>query len=193
MITLVAGTALLTATLRVSPGSDAFLALGLGTAAVWVAGAFASGSIPIHAAGTPVARLVLGAALVALVAFVGFAVAYQVADHLPVLSGALRRILGKADATPKAVVLAVTLVNGLAEEVFFRGAVHAAAGRRRPVLVTLGTYVAVTAATGNVALVVAAVVMGTVFGLERRATGGVVAPVVTHLVWSTLMLVALPR
>jgi membrane protease YdiL (CAAX protease family) len=34
--------------------------------------------------------------------------------------------------------------------------------------------------------------MGVVFGLQRSATGGVVAPVVTHLTWSTLMLRFLP-
>ena len=35
--------------------------------------------------------------------------------------------------------------------------------------------------------------MGAVFSAERRATGGVLAPIVTHLTWSTLMLLLLPR
>ena len=34
--------------------------------------------------------------------------------------------------------------------------------------------------------------MGTLFGLQRRATGGIQAPVLTHLTWSTLMLRFLP-
>ena len=54
-------------------------------------------------------------------------------------------------------------------------------------------YVIVTAATGNLALVIAAAVMGTVFSLERLSTRGVLAPMVTHLTWSTLMVLALPR
>ena len=54
-------------------------------------------------------------------------------------------------------------------------------------------YVLVTAATLNLALVVAAIAMGTLLALERRATGGVLAPTVTHLTWSALMLVGLPR
>jgi hypothetical protein len=45
----------------------------------------------------------------------------------------------------------------------------------------------------NVALVAAAVVMGTVFMVERRITGAVVAPIVTHLSWSTLVILFLPR
>jgi uncharacterized protein len=35
--------------------------------------------------------------------------------------------------------------------------------------------------------------MGAVFGLERLWTRGVLAPLVTHLTWSTLMVLALPR
>ena len=88
----------------------------------------------------------------------------------------------------------VTLTaNGLAEEVFFRGALTAALSVRRPTIVAGLLYVATTAATGNVALMIAAVVMGTVFGIERRTSRGVLVPIVTHLTWSTLMLLALPR
>ena len=70
---------------------------------------------------------------------------------------------------------------------------YAALAPRRPVLGATVGYVAVTATTGNLALVAAAVVMGTVFGLERRATRSVLASLVTHAVWSTLVLLALPR
>ena len=42
------------------------------------------------------------------------------------------------------------------------------------------------------ALVLAAVVMGTLFGAQRRASGGIQAPVLTHLTWSVLMLRYLP-
>ena len=84
-------------------------------------------------------------------------------------------------------------MNGLAEEVFFRGALLAGLAVRRPAVVAGLLYVAATAATGNLALVIAAVVMGTIFVRERLASGGVLAPIVTHLTWSTLMLLALPR
>ena len=35
--------------------------------------------------------------------------------------------------------------------------------------------------------------MGALFSLERLSTSGVLAPMVTHLTWSTLMILALPR
>jgi uncharacterized protein len=87
----------------------------------------------------------------------------------------------------------VALVNGLAEELFFRGALYSAFGRHRPVLWSTLAYVAVTAASGNLMLTLAAAAMGTLFALERRATRGILAPTVTHVVWSTLMIFFLPR
>ena len=47
-------------------------------------------------------------------------------------------------------------------------------------------------ATRNPALVLASLAMGTLFGLQRRATGGIQAPMLTHLTWSALMLRYLP-
>jgi len=35
--------------------------------------------------------------------------------------------------------------------------------------------------------------MGAVFAVERWRTGTLVAPIATHLVWSTLMILAFPR
>ena len=192
-VTLVAGAALLAATLRVPRGSIAFTVLGLLVAATWIVGALVSGPIPL----LPHARMrtgtvILGAVAVGIAAFLAFLGAALVAEHIPVVSGALDRVLGRADAGPVALVLAIALVNAVAEEYFFRGALYAALAPR-PVLGATVGYVAVTATTGNLALVAAAVVMGTVFGLERRATRSVLASLVTHAVWSTLVLLALPR
>jgi hypothetical protein len=88
--------------------------------------------------------------------------------------------------------VATTLVNGLAEELFFRGALYPAAGRRRPLVVSTAVYALVTGMTGNPALVLASAAMGTLFGWQRRATGGIQAPIITHLVWSALMIRYLP-
>ena len=38
----------------------------------------------------------------------------------------------------------------------------------------------------------AALILGAVCAWERRATGGVLAPVLTHVVWGLLMVLALP-
>jgi membrane protease YdiL (CAAX protease family) len=190
--TLVVGTALLAATVRVQEGTDGFTVLGLLAAAAWAVGALASGPIPFRPGGRPMRELVIPAALVGVGAFGAFYVAYLVAQHLPGLSGALDTILAKADAGSMAAVLGVALLNGLAEELFFRGAVPAALGRPGVVRLT-AVYVVVTMATGNLALVAAAVVMGGIFTLERRASQGVLASIVTHLTWSTLMILVLPR
>ena len=83
------------------------------------------------------------------------------------------------------------MVNGIAEELFFRGAMYAAIPRHQVVITTVA-YTVATLATGNVMLGFAAILLGVVVGLQRRATGGILAPILTHLVWSVAMLYALP-
>lgn len=194
-VTLVVGTALLGATLAVPAGSDLFTLLGLLVAATWIGGALLSGPLHLGRRGGVAAgrREVAGPVLLGILAYVGFLVASLVARELPGLAGALDSVLGKADAGPLALVLCVALVNGAAEEVFFRGALHSAFGDRHAARNATLVYVLVTVATLNLALVAAAAVMGTVFALERLSTRGVLAPILTHLTWSTLMLLALPR
>ena len=68
-----------------------------------------------------------------------------------------------------ALVLAVALVNGLGEELFFRGALFDALGSRNPVASSPVIYVAVTATTGNIALVVAAGVDGNLLHAAAQA------------------------
>ncbi len=89
-------------------------------------------------------------------------------------------------------MLLTTLANGAAEEVFFRGALYAAIGQEHPVALSTAAYALATVTTRNPALVLAATVMGTLFAAQRRASGGIQAPILTHLTWSTLMLRYLP-
>jgi membrane protease YdiL (CAAX protease family) len=192
-IAVVVGTALLAATLRVPDGSAWFNVLALLVAATWTVGSFASGPIPLQPDRRAPWRTMLGPVVVGIAAFGVFVIAYLVVRHLPLVGPALDGVLATADAGPIAVVLFVALVNGAGEELFFRGALHAALEPHRPAIATTIVYVGVTAATGNLALVIAAAVMGTVFSLERLSTHGVPAPIVTHLTWSTLMVLALPH
>ena len=83
------------------------------------------------------------------------------------------------------------MANGIAEELFFRGAMYAAIRNHQVAWTTLA-YTVATLATGNVMLGFAAIVLGAIVGLERRATGGILAPILTHLIWSVSMLYALP-
>jgi uncharacterized protein len=88
-------------------------------------------------------------------------------------------------------LVVITAVNGIAEELFFRGAAYAAV-TRYPVPVTTVAYAIATLATGNVMLSFAAVLLGVVVGLQRRASGGILAPILTHVTWSLAMLFVLP-
>ena len=192
-IAIVVGTALLAATLRVPHGSAWFTVLALLVAATWTVGSFVSGPIPFQPDRDIPWRTFLGPVVVGIAAFGLFVIGHLVARHVPLVGPALDGVLATADAGPIAVVLFVALVNGAGEELFFRGALHAALEPHHPAIATTVVYVVVTAATGNLALVIAAAVMGALFSLERLSTRGVLAPIVTHLTWSTLMVLALPR
>jgi membrane protease YdiL (CAAX protease family) len=192
--TLVAGTATLVATLAAPPGSLAFSLLGVLLAAVWVAGSVAAG--PLHLDGQPTGiesrRKMQAAVVLGGLAFGAFLGASVVASHVPGLDGAIDSLLATADAGPTALVLAIAVVNAVAEERFFRGALPVALVGDHRVAVATAVYVMVTVATLNMALVVAATAMGTVFMLERLSTRGILAPTLTHITWSSLMLLALP-
>jgi membrane protease YdiL (CAAX protease family) len=136
---------------------------------------------------------VLVPVLVGVAAFAPFYGCALVCRRIRPLNRMLTSILAYAHRGSGGAVLATTLLNGAAEEVFFRGALYAAiGGPTAPITVSTGTYVLATTATRNPMLVAASAVMGTVFAMQRHATGGIQAPTITHLVWSTLMLRFLP-
>lgn len=186
-----AGAGLLGASLSTKPDSPQFYGLTLGVAATWIAGGTASG--PLHLGRDRAAhRPVVTPVLLGVGAFGVFYGCALVSKHVPVLDRAISKVLRYAHQGSNPVVLLTTLANGAAEEVFFRGALYTAAGSDQPVVVSTAVYALATCATRNPALVLASVVMGALFGVQRRATGGIQAPMLTHLTWSTLMLWLLP-
>ena len=186
-----AGAGLLGVSLSTRPDSPQFYGLTLGVAGTWLAGSLVSG--PLHLGSTPSGqRPVAVPVLVGVGAFGAFYGAAMVARQVPVLRRALTSVLRYAEQGTGPLVLLTTLANGAAEEFFFRGALFAAVGARYPVPKSTAVYALATTATGNPALVLASGVMGTLFALQRRATGGVQAPLLTHLTWSALMLRYLP-
>jgi uncharacterized protein len=60
------------------------------------------------------------------------------------------------------------------------------------VLISTVLYAVATIGGGNPLLVFAAVVLGTVVALRRRASGGILGPILTHITWSRSMLFVLP-
>lgn len=189
-LTLAVGTALLAGTLAAPSDSALFYSIGVAAGLAWIVGALVSG--PLRAR-RPHGRDAAVGAVLGVALFLAFLAAKAVTDAVPVLADSVARVLDRADDSDRALVLTLALVNGLGEELFFRGAVYAAFERHRPALWSTVIYCLVTVATLNLALVAAALVMGAVFAWERRATGSVLAPVVTHLTWTTLMITLLPR
>jgi membrane protease YdiL (CAAX protease family) len=194
-VTLVVGATLLGLSFATEQGDPKFYALTIALAATWTVGSLLSG--PLHlghieilgARRRPVVTpIVVGLALAAV-----FVLGALVMREIPPLAAFAESVLGYARAGNLPLLLGITLVNGIAEELFFRGALFAAIGRKHPVLISTVLYALATVAGGNPVLVFAAAVLGTVVGLQRRAGGGVLAPILTHITWSTTMLLVLPQ
>jgi membrane protease YdiL (CAAX protease family) len=189
------GTGLLGKSLATKPGSNDFYGLTAAVAATWTAGGLLSGPLHrgwIQSRDERLRRPVVTPIATGVGAFGFFYACALVVRRIPVLDRAIGNVLAFAEEGSTPIVVATTLANGLGEEVFFRGALYSALEADRAVLVSTAVYTVATASTRNPALMLAAAVMGTVFGLQRRASGGLQAPALTHLTWSTLMVCYLP-
>jgi uncharacterized protein len=193
-ITLLIGAAMLGFSLRRTPGEPSFYWLTLALAAVWMAGAYTSG--PLHLGGVNWRgrnqRPVISGTVIGLLLGGIFLLGGLVAREIPPISAYITRVLEFAHHGTLLLIVLITLVNGIAEEMFFRGALYTALGRYHPVLISTALYTCATMASGNPMLVFAAVILGTVCALERRASGGVLAPALTHFFWALVMVLALP-
>ena len=193
-VVVLVGAGVLGWSLRLEPGGTTFYLAAIVLAGVWAAGAFLSGRLHLGrmARGTEVfvrpilAPIVLGLLLVAI-----FVLGALVVREIDPLADYVSSVLEYADEGSLSVLAVITFFNGIAEELFFRGAMYAAIPRH-PVLWTSVAYFVATLATGNVMLAFAAILLGAVCGLERRASGGVLAPILTHITWSLSMLFVLP-
>jgi len=192
-IVVILGAIVLGFSLRIEPGSAWFYPATMGLALLWAVGAFISG--PLHLGRTVgtdrlqrpiVAPVLIGLCLAAL-----FVVGALVVRQIPFLEQQVGAVIDHADKGSGPLLVIITVVNGVAEELFFRGAAYASIPRH-PVSITAVAYALATLATGNVMLAFAAVLLGIVVGLERRASGGILAPALTHVTWALAMLFTLP-
>lgn len=194
VVVLLLGAGVLGLALRRHPGEPAFYWLSLALAAVWGLGAFASG--PLHLGGARWRgrnqRPVISGTVIGLLLGGVFVLGGLIAREIPVVAELITRVLHYTDQGSWRLTMAVALIGGIAEEVFYRGALYTALGCFHPALVSTIVYVAATLASGNPMLGFAAIILGTVCALERRATGGVLAPILTHFVWTMVVLLALP-
>jgi len=193
-IVVLVGAVVLGWSLRLEPGGNAFYVAAVVLAGVWAAGAFLSGRLHlgrIAGEGEVFVRPILAPILLGLLLVGIFVLGALVVREIDPLADYVSSVLAYADEGSLTILAVITFVNGIAEELFFRGAMYAAIPRH-PVLWTTLAYVVATLATGNVMLGFAAIVLGAVCGLERRASGGVLAPILTHITWSLSMLFLLP-
>jgi uncharacterized protein len=193
-ITLVVGATLLGFSLNVEPTSAWFYPLTISLAATWVIGGFASG--PLHLGRInfrgELRRPIVMPILLGLATAAVFILGAVIVRNIEPLRNITENVLAFARYGSLPLVAMVTLMNGIAEEVFFRGALFAAIGVWHPVAISTVIYTLTTVATGNVMLVFSAALLGVLLGLQRRASGGILGPILTHCTWSMTMLLVLP-
>ena len=193
-IVLVCGAAVLGLSLTRHPGEASFYWLALALTAIWLIGAFASG--PLHLGGIcwrgRNQRPIISGSGIGLLLGGVFVLGGLVAREIPAVSELITRVLLFTNQGSWRLTLAITLLGAIAEELFYRGALYTALGRHHPVLISTVLYVVVTLASQNLMLGFAAIILGTVCAFERRSTGGVLGPILTHFVWSLVVVLALP-
>jgi uncharacterized protein len=187
--------ALLRSSFTAKAGSARFYLLTTGLAGTWTGGALGAGPVPWRGdawrarPGGAARALVVVPVVTGAATFVVFYGAARVARRHRVSRRAISSVFHYAEAGSTPLVVLIAAGSGVAEELYFRGALWSGP---RPLRTTTLAYAASTAATGNPALVLAGLITSVIFGWQRDVTGGVLAPAVTHVTWSVLMLRYLP-
>ncbi|HSK33952.1 MAG TPA: CPBP family intramembrane glutamic endopeptidase, partial [Propionicimonas sp.] len=183
-------------TLRISPGDPALYAATLALGTTWVVGALLSGKLHLGSgntrSGNPDSRAIMQSLLLGVLLVALFLAGAVVVAAVPALSDPLLGLLGYARMSVLPVLVGLLFLNAVAAELFFRGGLYAATGGQHAVLITTFVFALSTVATGIPILVVGAAVLGAVVGLQRRVTGGVLGPIITHVTWLTGMVLLLP-
>lgn len=194
--TLAVGSFMMAWTIRIQPGNPAIYGAILALGTTWIVGALLSGKIYLGAArtrkGTQDGRGILQALVVGVLLTAAFLAGGVVVARIPFLWDPMQVLLAHAQLGIMPLVLGLVAFTAVAEELFFRGGLYAAAGGQHQVLITALVYALSTVPTGIPLLVFGTAVLGTVLGLQRRVTGGVLGPIITHLTWLAGMLFVLP-
>ena len=84
------------------------------------------------------------------------------------------------------------MVNGIAEELYFRGAMYAGSAAGTPSRSPRSSTRSSRRRPASRCSILAAALVGLVVAFQRRVTGGILGPIITHLTWSLGMLFLLP-
>lgn len=191
---LVIGAVLLGISLNLTPGATSFYVATVALAAVWAGGAWLSG--PLHLGSVEFRgrqrRPVTTGCVIGVLLGAVFLVGGLVAREIGPVRDYVVAVLEYANYGSLWVVALITVANGVAEELFFRGALYSALGRFHPEVLSTIVYAIAVSAAGNPMLGFAGIILGAVCAYERRITGGVLAPMLTHFFWGLVMVLALP-
>lgn len=193
-VVLVIGAVLLGISLNLTPGATSFYVATVALAAVWAGGAWLSG--PLHLGSVEFRgrqrRPVITGCVIGVLLGAVFLVGGLVAREIGPVRDYVVAVLEYANYGSLWVVALITVANGVAEELFFRGALYSALGRFHPEVLSTIVYAIAVSAAGNPMLGFAGIILGAVCAYERRITGGVLAPMLTHFFWGLVMVLALP-
>ena len=196
-VTLAVGSFLMAWMIRIAPGDPALYAATLALGTTWVVGALLSGKVYRGSGttrlGTHDSRAIAQSLLVGLVLIAVFLAGGVVVSAIPVLRDPLLDLVASARLGIIPAVVGLLALNAIAEELFFRGGLYAATGGLHEVLITTFVYALSTVPTGIPMLIFGSAVLGVVVGLQRRVTGGVLAPIITHVTWLAGMIILMPQ
>jgi membrane protease YdiL (CAAX protease family) len=154
-------------------------------------------SLPAPAAGTgrdlsTWAKLGVGVGS-ALVLFVATRVFVAIAARFRVFAGSLRAAYGRTEAVAASVAVILSVVAACGEELFWRGLVYRVGVDRglalgAAALVGLALYVIANVPSRLLPVIVGAAVAGGLWAALAWWTGGILAPIASHMLWTGLML-----
>ncbi|MEO7327765.1 MAG: CPBP family glutamic-type intramembrane protease, partial [Minicystis sp.] len=172
---------------------DPWLATAAAAALATAAAALALGRARLAALFARDAREAAGAALLGIVLVGATHLAFRLVPAS--LAHHVAGLYASIDvATPRAARAALTLAVVVAEELVWRGCALALASAPRPASAALAValYALPQLAGGEWLLLVAAVALGALFTAQRLRSGGLLAPLITHAIWSIAIFVLLP-
>lgn len=140
--------------------------------------------------------IMLGVALGALMTLATYP-AFRIATELvPGLAASVRALYAAARARELASALAWTVLIIVAEEVLWRGLVLDVLDERVPAhaasALSIASYALAQLGSGSLIVLLLALVCGTLWTIQRRATGSIVAPLIAHLIWSPTVILLYP-